>query len=91
MTETKLVKITTNDLIYNKFDIQTLESNIDHLDFKTLLRTQILTAEFCIKYLLNNEYASCVEDTYYFTYGKILLYQTHITEHQLDEESNKNK
>lgn len=87
MTESKSVKITTRDLFNNKYDIQTLEHNIDELDLKAILRTQILTAEFCVKYILNDDYASCVEDTYYFTYDKVLLYQTHITKDNLNAAS----
>jgi len=78
-------KITTRDLLNNKYDIQTLENQIDNLDFKVLLRTQTLTAEFCVKYILNDDYASCVEDTYYFDYNRVLLHQSHLTENQLDE------
>jgi hypothetical protein len=80
-------KITTRDLLNNKYDIQTLENQIDDLDLKVILRTQTLTAEFCIKYILNDNYASCVEDTYYFDYNRVLSHQTHLTEKQLDEAS----
>ena len=68
-----------HDLNYNKYDISTLEFNIDRLGLKSLLQTQKLTAEFCIKYLLNpEEYGMCVEDSY-ISINDILLYQTHLT------------
>jgi hypothetical protein len=78
-------KITNRSLLNNKYDIKTLEDNLDVLDFKILLRTQTLTAEFCVKYILNDDYASCIEDTYYFDYSRVLLHQTHLTAKQLDE------
>lgn len=49
------------------------------------LKTQILTPEFCIIYLLHpEEYGMCVED-HYISKGDILLYQPHITIEQLHQ------
>jgi hypothetical protein len=84
MTSESYYKITDKDLVLRQYDIQTLEHNIDDLDFKLLLRTQHLTAEFCVTYLLNDEYASCVEDTYYFTDDKVLSKQKHLTQEDLN-------
>lgn len=77
--------ITDKDLFVNKYDIQILEDNLENLDLKIILKTQILTADFCVKYILNDNYASCVEDTYYFTDGKVLIHQPHLMQHDLDE------
>ena len=44
-----------HELMYNKYDIDTLEHNIDRLGLKRLLTTQKLTTAFCVKYLLNPE------------------------------------
>lgn len=85
-----LVIISDIDLFKNKYNIKLLEDNIDNLNFKIILNTQILSAEFCIKYILNDNYASCVEDTYYFTDGKVLSKQSHLTQKDLDE-ARKNK
>ena len=57
-------KIQDYDLKKNKYSITILEENINYLSIKKLLYTQVLTAEFCAKYILNDEYASCVEETY---------------------------
>jgi hypothetical protein len=84
-------KITDKDLLVNQYDMYTLEHNVDNLDFKLLLRTQILSAEFCVAYILNDEYASCVEDTYYFTDDKVLSKQKHLTQKDLDEARKKYK
>jgi len=71
------------NLIYNLFQIFE-EYNIDRLGLKRLLVTQILTAEFCVKYLLNpEEYGMCAEDEY-ISKNDILLYQKHITKEELE-------
>jgi hypothetical protein len=66
-----------------KYDITTLERNINNLSIKTLLYTQKLTADFCVKYILNYEYSSCVEDTY-ICIGDVLNAQKHITLSDID-------
>jgi hypothetical protein len=55
---------------------------------KTLLYTQDLTAEFCIKYVLNEKYASCVEDTF-LSMGDVLNAQKHITRAAIYQAYNK--
>lgn len=78
-------KITNYDLRKNKYDMKVLEENIDNLDFNTILNTQILDADFCAKYILNEDYMTCFEETYYLSYGTVLYKQPHITEKELDE------
>jgi len=71
-------------LSFEKFNIETLEYNIDRLGLKKLLQTQILTPEFCVKYILNpEEYGMCRED-HYICFNDIVLYQPHITIEQLE-------
>jgi hypothetical protein len=76
----------------NQYDIETLEFNIGNLSLRKLLQTQVLTPEFCIKYILEpEEHGMCIED-YYFCDFDILKYQTHITKEQLmDARQNLNK
>ena len=76
-------QINNLSLEYQKYSINVLEENIDKLSLWKLLKTQILTREFCIKYILNDECASCDEDTY-ITWQDIIQYQPHIAE---DKES----
>lgn len=72
--------IYNHELSNKKFDILTLEKNIDNLSLKKLLNTQILTLEFCEKYLLNPEkYGMCIEDDY-ITMEDILRYQPHLND-----------
>jgi hypothetical protein len=43
-----------NTILYlrqQKYDIATLTANVDHIDMKTCVNTQILTDEFCVKYV----------------------------------------
>jgi len=77
------ITITNDDLLTNKYPIDVLVYNIRDLDIKTLLRTQRLTAAFCIDYIFNEEYASCVEDTY-ICLGDVLAKQPHLSESDFD-------
>lgn len=77
-------KITTTHLYYNKYDIEILEKNINHLNKKVLLCTQKLTAEFCIKYILVMDIESGSEDSYIFDKNYILERQQHITDEEFD-------
>ena len=77
-----------NMLRNKKYNIDLLEKNINFLSIKTLLYTQDLTAEFCVKYILNEKYASCVEDTF-ICMGDVLNAQKHITKKEIYEACNK--
>ena len=81
--ENKLEFIENHQLMYYKYDIETLEYNIDRLSLRKLLVTQTLTPHFCQLYLLNpEEHGMCVED-HYISIEDILLYQKHITKEEL--------
>ena len=76
------VIINNISLEYNKYDISTLEENIKKFSLWKLLKTQTLTPDFCVKYILNEDYASCDEDTY-ICWQNVLQCQTHITKDEL--------
>ena len=78
--------ISDYDLRKNKYDIETLILNINHLYIKTIVNTQILTAEFCVKYILDEKYMTCIEDTYMIDFNYVLRKQPHITEEELRKE-----
>ena len=63
----------------NNYTISEIICNIDNLGFKLLLCTQILTAEFCVEYILNDKYVANVEDRLLFCDGYILCHQKHLT------------
>ena len=86
--EIKFILLNDSMLRKKKYDIEVLEKNIHNLSMKTLLYTQDLTAEFCIKYVLNEKYASCVEDTF-LSMGDVLNAQKRITRGEIYQAYNK--
>lgn len=64
----------------NVYDIATLELNIDKFSLWTLLRTQTLTADFCVKNILDKKMSSCDEG---ICIADVLNNQPHITEKEL--------
>jgi hypothetical protein len=76
--------LTDQDLIKNKnaYSIKQLTESVDNLSVKYLLNYQILDAEFCAKYILNDLCATCQEDTYICN-DDILNKQKHITREEL--------
>jgi hypothetical protein len=86
MSDYKYIMLSDYDLIKNKnaYSIAELIANVDNLSVKYLLNYQILDAEFCAKYILNDYCATCNEDTYICTYD-VLNKQPHITRIELLE------
>ena len=70
-------------LLKNKYEIDILERHIGKLDKKILLATQVLTADFCIKYIWDPETDSGSEDSYIYDFAYILDFQPHLTENEL--------
>ncbi len=75
--------IKNEDLYKHKYPIDILEKNIMNLSGKTLLHTQHLTAEFCAKYILNDNYYEGVEEDYLYSGDYVLKKQKHITKEDL--------
>jgi hypothetical protein len=75
--------ITNQDLYKTKYPIDILEENIMNLSGKALLNTQYLTAEFCAKYILNDNYYEGVEEDYLYTGDFVLQKQKHISKEEL--------
>jgi len=71
------MSITTEDLYKNQYDYQTLKNNIYVVSLKDILKTQILTAEFCVKYILNIDFQLLDEDQQ-ITMETVKSYQPHI-------------
>ena len=74
------------DLFNNKnvYTIAELVASVDNLSVKYLLNYQILDADFCAKYILNDYCATCNEDTYICN-GDVLRKQPHISRLELAE------
>ena len=77
------------DLYNHKYDIEFLEKYVKYFNEKTLLQTQMLTAKFCIIYILDMDIDNGSEDSYLFDMPYILSYQTHITKEEMYEAYNK--
>ena len=75
--------IKNEDLYKQKYQLDILEKNIMNLSGKTLLNTQYLTAEFCAKYILNDNYYEGVEEDYLYSGDFVLKKQKHITKEDL--------
>ena len=82
--KTEKLKLNDIDLYNNKnaYSIAELEASVDNLSVKYLLNYQILDADFCAKYILNDYCATCNEDTYICN-GDVLRKQPHITRSDL--------
>ena len=86
MSNYKYKLLSDDDLVRNKncYCITELIASIDNLSVKYLLNYQILDAEFCAKYILNDYCATCNEDTYICN-GDVLQKQPHISRLALSE------
>lgn len=51
---------------------------------KQLLFSYKFSAFICVKYILNEEYSTCTEDTYICD-NQLLFYQTHLTNQDLKD------
>ena len=65
------------DLHNKQYDMQTLKENIYAVRLWDILKTQILTKEFCVKYILNKNYQMEKEDEK-ITINDVLRLQSHI-------------
>ena len=75
------IKITNVDLYKNKYDYETLKTNIYAVSLTDIIKTQFLNADFCIKYILNEEFQISDEDKL-ININMVSKYQPHITEQE---------
>jgi hypothetical protein len=71
--------ITKKDLYANQYDYETLKTNIYCVSLIDILKTQILTADFCVKYILNKKFQLADEDQN-ITMELVKCMQPHLTE-----------
>ena len=78
------MRITDRDLLNpankNKYTMEEILENVDHLNVKFLLYTQILTEDFCVEYILDMRMNSGDEDSYLLCEDYILERQPHLDE-----------
>ena len=76
--------ITDGDLLLkenkNKYTMEEILENVEHLNVKFLLHTQILTEDFCVEYILDMRMNSGDEDSYLLCESYILECQPHLDE-----------
>lgn len=69
--------------LYNKqYDMQTLKEHIYAHNIWDILKTQKLTKEFCVKYILNKNY-QFTEEEEKITFKDVLSLQPHIDKREL--------
>jgi len=87
------IKISNFDLRQNinKYSMKDIMTNLEHLDLKILVNTQRLTAEFCVKYIMNDNYVTCTEDQYLFCNDYVLSKQTHLIQKDLNNANVQNQ
>ena len=89
-------QITDDDLYTRQYDVESLAYSVKLWPFLTrderlrykrinvlsLLHTQTLTGEFCVRYILNGRY-SYTEEEHMITDGTIIRLQPHISKDEL--------
>lgn len=65
------------DLYSNQYDYETLKANIYVVSLVDVLKTQKLTADFCVKYILNTDFQLRDEEET-ITISMVKTYQPHI-------------
>jgi hypothetical protein len=75
------------DLSNIQYDLKTLKTYIYSVSLVDILKTQKLTADFCIKYILNEDF-QIIESDKNITIDLVLLYQTHISKKALINANN---
>jgi hypothetical protein len=70
------------DLYNNQYDMQTLKEHIFDVSLWDILRTQKVTKEFCVKYILNKNYQISKEEEQ-IRFQDVLQLQPHIEKRDL--------
>lgn len=79
------MSITTKNLYERQYDCKTLKTNIYGVSLMDILKSQKLSAVFCVKYILNDSF-HFLEEERLITLDIIKEYQPHILEAELQNE-----
>ena len=71
--------LTTEDLYNHQYDYETLKTNIYLVSLVDILKTQILTINFCVKYILNTDFQFTKEEQE-ITIDMVKKYKPHIVD-----------
>ena len=77
--------ISDSDLCNESYSLDVLRKNINNLNKKVVLRTQKLTAQFCIKFILDTTIESGNQESGVYSKEHILIMQPHITNEEFDK------
>ena len=80
--------LTDISLTNQKFSEKELKENIHNLSLRKIVLTQHLTADFVVKYILNENFHTCTEDSYIDIYF-VLQEQKHLTFEEISTLLNK--
>jgi hypothetical protein len=72
------MSITTEDLYKQNYSYEILKTNIYVVSLFDILKSQKLTLEFCVKYILNKDY-QLTEEENKITLEHVLHFQPHIS------------
>jgi hypothetical protein len=77
--------ISDSDLCNQNYSLYILKKNITNLNKKVVLRTQKLTAQFCVKFILDTAIVSGNQESGVYSKEHILRMQPHITNEEFDK------
>jgi len=75
------------DLHNSKYSRDILKQHIYEVKLLDIVKTQVIDADFVVKYILNKKYQLCKEEEE-ITAKIVLQFQPHITYHELQEAIN---
>ena len=77
------MKFTKDELYKNQYDLDTLKIIIYAVSLLDILQTQKLTAEFCVKYILNEDF-QLLEEEKNINLNTVKIYQHHLTQQEFE-------
>jgi hypothetical protein len=77
--------LTDSDLCNETYSLDILKKHINNLNKKVVLSTQKLTAQFCVKFILDTAIVSGNQESGVYTKEHILRLQKHISSEEFDK------
>ena len=77
--------LTDSDLCNETYSLDVLKKNINNLNKKVVLSTQKLTAQFCVKFILDTAIESGNQASGVYSKQHILKMQPHISSQEFDK------
>jgi hypothetical protein len=77
--------LTDSDLCNETYSLDILKKHINNLNKKVVLSTQKLTAQFCVRFILDTAIESGNQESGVYTKEHILRLQKHISSQEFDK------